>query len=214
MSLLENLNCTVQWVGRMAQRLGAEDRESLSALLDETRAGLSIAPERACRNGIVIRSATTDDAVPVAALLRQMDDEHISREPSRFQPCERLGYAQGAIEDPALSVVVAILDDTVVGVAILAASSGATAAHPAVRQERTLYLVDLVVDRAHRSKGAAFSLMDHCFRVAAGLGFDAVAWNIFDSNTGTAHIARRFFPCRPVCTQYRTPVHEYHYHGR
>jgi ribosomal protein S18 acetylase RimI-like enzyme len=134
-----------------------------------------------------VRTATVDDVDALVALVGGMDDlgpvrgrAVARRRPDGFRTqCERL------LTDPGHRVVVALgEDDAVVGAAVFGAETAGGLLDPP-----SVYVSHLLVDPAHRKRGAGRALVAAAAGYADELGVDSVVVGV----APTGRDANRFF---------------------
>ena len=93
---------------------------------------------------------------------------------------EREGFG----ENPLFTCFVAVLDDEIVGAALVYFRFSTW-------KGRTLHLEDLIVKEAHRSKGIGEALYKQVMKFAYERGLKRVAWDVLDWNKGAIKFYER-----------------------
>ncbi len=145
-------------------------------------------------DGVTIRLARVEDAEALADLARRtFVDTYEARNP----PGTLDGYLaesfgaeiqRGQILDPAVSVLVAILEGELAGYALLRAGE----TPESVRGDRPVELVRLYADHRVHGRGVGAALMQASLDEARGRGFETLWLAVWDRNTDAQAFYRRW----------------------
>lgn len=129
-----------------------------------------------------IRPATLDDSADLAELFRQLDHVHHEGLPLVFQdaeaPARSADYLEGLLADPAVALLVAEIDDLVVGLAHV--QEVTLAGNSYFLPARYAQVRDLVVHECHRHLGLGGALLAEAERWAESRGIGEVRLMVWD----------------------------------
>ncbi len=132
---------------------------------------------------ITVRFAREDELDRVNELRRQVNDLHVAGKPEVFKPgfCDELrDYVHVIWEDPGKEIVVAELDGTIAGFAVL--NHIVRPENPFMYERDFLDIDEFCVDEAFRRQGAASAMIRFIRDFAAEKGYRRLELNMWEFN--------------------------------
>ncbi|WP_410006532.1 N-acetyltransferase family protein [Aequorivita nionensis] len=131
---------------------------------------------------MIVREAIKNDMPQVLELIKEL--AIFENEPNAVEVTVTDLEREGFGENPLFTCFVAVLDDEIVGAALVYFRFSTW-------KGRTLHLEDLIVKEAHRSKGIGEALYKQVMKFAYERGLKRVAWDVLDWNKGAIKFYER-----------------------
>ena len=131
---------------------------------------------------MIVREAIKNDMPQVLELIKEL--AIFENEPNAVEVTVTDLEREGFGENPLFTCFVAVLDDEIVGAALVYFRFSTW-------KVRTLHLEDLIVKEAHRSKGIGEALYKQVMKFAYERGLKRVAWDVLDWNKGAIKFYER-----------------------
>ena len=131
---------------------------------------------------MIVREAIKNDMPQVLELIKEL--AIFENEPNAVEVTVTDLEREGFGENPLFTCFVAVLDDEIVGAALVYFRFSTW-------KGRTLHLEDLIVKEAHRSKGIGEALYKQVMKFAYDRGLKRVAWDVLDWNKGAIKFYER-----------------------
>src|SRR5690606_3055102 len=131
---------------------------------------------------MIVREAIKNDMPQVLELIKEL--AIFENEPNAVEVTVTDLEKEGFGENPLFTCFVAVLDDEIVGAALVYFRFSTW-------KGRTLHLEDLIVKEAHRSKGIGEALYKQVMKFAYERGLKRVAWDVLDWNKGAIKFYER-----------------------
>ncbi len=131
---------------------------------------------------MIVREAIKNDMPQVLELIKEL--AIFENEPNAVEVTVTDLEREGFGENPLFTCFVAVLDDEIVGAALVYFRFSTW-------KGRTLHLEDLIVKEAKRGNGIGEALYKKVMQFAFDRGLKRVAWDVLDWNTGAIRFYER-----------------------
>jgi len=136
---------------------------------------------------LIIREAALDELPRIEKLKRQIHDVHVKGRPDLFAPYKDLETFAGHSAAKNCSLLLAELEDQVVGFAMLQYVD--RPASPYMQARKFLHVEEFCVDENHQRMGVGSRLMEALRRVARENGYPRIELDVWAFNEG----AKQFY---------------------
>jgi diamine N-acetyltransferase len=133
---------------------------------------------------IAIRKATKSDYQSLLPLFRQVHEFHVHERPDIYKensnPVDQM-YFESQLDDVNQHIMVATIENDIVGVAVLKEED--IAENSFVNARKVLVVASLCVDESQRKRGIGRRLLQYVFDFGKGLKVDSVELGVIENNT-------------------------------
>jgi diamine N-acetyltransferase len=149
---------------------------------------------------IVIRNANRSDYESLLPLFKQVHDFHVQERPDVYKensnPVDQM-FFESQLDDPKQHIMVASIENDIVGVAVLKEED--IAENSFVNARKVLVVASLCVDVAQRKKGIGRRLLQYVFDFGKSLRVDSVELGVLEKNSS----AIKFYESLGMATKSR-----------